>query len=211
MTVRRRCAATVSSWPRSLSSVGRPGRPARAREHAAVARRTTRTACMEAAAARWAEPRAPGWENGRVGSHPQHNTTESGSNSLTLLPESVRRGHRCTEFEVFDHFYTEIGSVVYNCTAYFLGLCVIKLKLNFEFLIRIHDHHSSPAHDFIHHTILTDRRQISRVHGSILSGSRVHVNIIFLSTLYQNIFLSRQRHIIILFTYTLTRVYRTQC
>lgn len=63
------------------------------------------------AATKWVELRLQGWENGR-GSHPQHHRVWFKFIDLVTRIGSARL--RCTEFEVFVHFYTEIGFEKYN-------------------------------------------------------------------------------------------------
>lgn len=86
-------------------------------------------AYMEAAT-KWAELHTLGWENG-CGSHPQqHRRVWFKFVDLVTRIGSARL--RCTEFEVFHHFYTEIGFEKYyfgkKCLHVFILISCIKFR-----------------------------------------------------------------------------------
>lgn len=69
------------------------------------------------AATEWAELGVPGWENG-CGSHPQHHR-RVWFKFVDLVTRIGSARLQCTEFRVFDHFYTDIGFEKYNFHQYF--------------------------------------------------------------------------------------------
>lgn len=94
----------------------------RRRRHTTTAVRGSRRIHMEAAT-KWAVlPGVPGWEND-CGSHPQqHHRVWFKFVDLVTRIGSARL--RCTGFEVFDHFYAEIGFKKYRF-----------FKKNFSFIL----------------------------------------------------------------------------
>lgn len=111
--------------------VDRTGTRTRAHTHAHTRTHTTEArACtyMEAATS-WAELRVPGWEN-RRGSHPQHHRVWFKFVDLVNRIGSARL--RCTEFEVFDRFYTEIGFKKYICLICYVLLSHSSFSLRYR-------------------------------------------------------------------------------